>query len=446
MPTPTDERLLQLLTNAANPDARARDRLARAYSGGYDGADTLHNVYLDFGYPVKVEFSHAWNMYRRFGIARNVADLPVITTWTTLPEIVAPEAFVRELERLAKRTKLWRRIIDLDKRQRIGRYAGLFVRVRDGKAPSEPIDKLGGAGAVVQFVPLYEGQLRISKTDNNAMSERFGLPEMYEYTSSTTGNKNENIAVTFEIHHSRVIIAAEGADDGGVLGVSALEAPYNSLLDLRKIIGAGGEGFYRNAAQSVVFKLDDTSQAQGLASLLDEFNENFDEFTRDRMRKALWTPGLTPETLQSSLAAPGEFFNNALNDVAAAARIPATILIGQQTGRLASTEDGRNFLSGINSRREDDAGEMVAAVLDWLIQYGALPFAEYEIVWDDLLALSDTERLANSDKMADINVKQFNSGGAPVFTEAEIREAAGFDPDELPDAGGLPTEADNAEE
>lgn len=417
----------RLLLNTLND---VRSRIASAISGGYDFADTLHNIYLDFGYPQSIDFFNYWNMYRRFGIAKNVCDLPVDITWIRLPEIESDDAqFMREFERLADATSLWIRLNAADKRQRVGRYAGIFMRVRDGKKPSEPIDgKLNGIGSIMQMIPLYEGQLSVLEVDNNPTSESYGLPKMYEFSGGAVGNRNEKIANSFSIHPDRIVIVSEDADNGGIYGVSALEAPYNSLMDLRKILGGGGEGFYKNAAQSIIFNLQDGSSAKANEALLNRFNEQYDEFAHNRFRRAMWTPGMDAKTLDSSLTNPKDFFFNSLYDVAASCKIPATILIGQQTGRLASSEDSRSFLSMVNSRRENFGTETVDAVIDWLISRGILPMARYEVVWDDLLALSKNEQLDNAVKMASINDAQFKSGGGAVFESTEIRETAGFDP------------------
>jgi len=430
-----------LRVNASFEEAQAtRSRLAAAISGGYDFADTLHNVYLDYGYPQTLTFSHFWNMYRRFGIAQNVVELPVDTGWMDVPEVKAGAAFLREFEDITKRLFLWNRLKGLDTRQRVGRYAGMFMRVRDSRPPNQPIaGKLGGPAALVQMVPLHEGQLEVVEVEQDATKDNFGLPKMYRYNSSGVGGRNEKSAAAFDIHPDRIIIAAEGADTGDIYGIPALEAPYNSLMDLRKIIGAGGEGFYKNAAQSVVFKLTDPAAAKANETRLAKFNESFDDFAHNRMRRAMWTPGLDPKVLESSLANPKEFFDNALNDVAAACKIPATILIGQQTGRLASGEDSRHFLSMANSRRANFQSELVRDVFDWMIKWGVLRSDNYEIEWPDLLARSDEEKLGNAETMAKINQVMFQAGESLPFTSEEVREAAGFDPEEMPE-GEIPSE------
>ena len=418
-----------------------RNHLASIISGGYDSADTLHNIYLDFGYPGTLRFTNFWNMYRRFGIAKNVVELIPDHGWATAPMVEGPDAFTSELDKLVSRMNIWNRLKGLDTRQRVGRYAGIFMRVRDGKQPKEPLEGLPGEAAVMDIIPLYESQLEVFDTDDNPASETFGEPTMFQYSSSVTGNRNENNGAAFEIHPSRIIIASEEADNGFIYGFSSMEACYNSLMDLRKIIGAGGEGFYKNAAQSIIFKLMDTQNAAQYQDLLEDFNEQYDEFAQNRFRRAMWTPGLEPQALQTNLSNPKEFFQNALNDVAAATKIPATILIGQQTGRLASSEDAASFLSMVQSRRQNFGTQMVNNFLDWCIQYGVLPAAEFQVEWDDLLARSDDEKLAGAKKMSEINKDQFTSGGDIPFSGEEIRETAGFDPDEMEE----PDESDAGE-
>jgi hypothetical protein len=415
----------QLLINSIND---TRSRIAQAISGGYDFADTLHNIYLDFGYPQNLSFFNFWNMYRRFGIAKNVVELPADTMWMRNPSIESEnEQFEREFESLVDQLSFWVRMKGVDTRQRIGRYGALFMRVRDGMTPDKPIDSLNGISSIMQIVPLNEGQLQVLETDSDPMSERYGLPKMYHFNGGEAGNRNDQIANSFSIHPDRVIVISEDADNGGIYGMSSLEACYNSLMDLRKILGGGGEGFYKNAAQSIVFNLQDGASAKANEALLNKFNEQYDEFARNRFRRAMWTPGMDAKTLDSELRDPKEFFFNALYDVSAASKIPATILIGQQTGRLASSEDSRAFLSAMNSRAANFGTDAIKAVLDWMIFRNVLPAADYSVEWPDLLALSQEEQLVNADLMSAINEKQFRSGGVVPFDGEEIREAAGLE-------------------
>ncbi len=416
----------KLILNSIND---LRSRLSQAVGGGYDFADTLHNIFLDFGYPESLTFSNFWNMYRRFGIAKTVIEYPPDVTWMRPPVVESEnDQFIKEFGLLVEQISLWSRMHAIDKRQRVGTYAGMFMRVRDNKSPEQPIDsKLNGVGSIMQIMPLYEGQLKVIETHSDPKEDNYNLPKMYEYNESGTGSRNSANSNTFKIHPDRIVIVSEDADNGGIYGTSSLEAPYNSLMDLRKILGGGGEGFYKNSAQNIVFELKDAASAAGNKELLSQFNENYDEFSRNRHRRSIWTPGLEAKALESNLINPKDFFFNSLYDVAASSKIPATIIIGQQTGRLASSEDSRSFLSSINSRRDIFGTESTKAMIDWCIKHGILPSALYELVWEDLLALSKKEQLENADQMATINDKLFKSGQEVAFKSEEIRETAGFE-------------------
>ena len=427
------KQLTQMVSQIANDmtvNATAdsfRQRFARFGAGGYDFADTMHNIYLDFGYPASLDFFNFLNMYKRFGIATSVIELYPDTCWSSPPKIKGSEQFNSDLKKLSKRTKLFVRLKGLDIRQRVGRYGGMFMRVADGKKLSDPLEGTFSENALIDMKPLYESQLEVIESDLDPTSIRFGLPIMYQLSGSADGSRNEDAVSTVNIHYTRVVIAAEGSDNGWIYGIPVLESIYNSLMDLRKIAGAGGEGFYKNAAQSVVFNLKDAASATANKDLLDKFNEKYDDFAANRSRRALWTPGLEAKPLDSSLADPKNHFMNSLNDVAAGSKIPATILIGMQTGRLASSEDSRSFLAIAQSRRETFLTDVVEDIINWMIKFGILPASDYEVEWDDLLARSDDEKLGNAEKMSTINERQFKSGQGSPFSGDEIREAAGFD-------------------
>lgn len=418
------------LTANSDMDNSFRQRIMQIRSGGYDFADTLHDIYMDYGYPAELDFYNFWNMYRRFGVAKRIVNIYPDMGWKDLP-MLGNDALQKEIDGLPKKLNFWNRLKAADKRQRVGRYSALFLRVRDGKKPEQPIvGKLNGVASLMEIMPLYESQIDPVEVDDNPMSETYGLPIMYQYRSDV-GNRNPDVADTFNIHPSRLIILSEEADDGGIYGFSQLEAPYNSLMDLRKILGAGGEGFYKNAAQSIVFELQDASSAKANKELLDGFNENYDDFAKNRARRAMWSPNMKPHVLDSSLSEPKSFAEAVLFDIAAACDVPITILIGQLTGKLASDQDIKTLLSRTQSRRVNWQTVMLSAVIDKFIEIGIFKAGSYEIEWPDAMAASDDEKLELAVKMADINHKQFTAGGEIPFAGNEIRNVAGYEDEDL---------------
>jgi len=422
-----------------------RYKMAQAISGGYDFSDTLHNIYLDYGYPASLSFFNFWNMYRRFGVAKRVVELAPDQTWMDDPIVESDDrTFMRDLRTLIGTDEdgvltknsvgLWRRVKGLDTRQRVGRYAGMFMRVRDGKTPDQKLEgTLNGLSALVDMVPLYEGQLTVQSTNDNAMDDDFGQPSMYQFVSSGAGNRNEKQGASFNIHPSRIVIAAEGSDNGGIYGIPALESIYNDLMDLRKTLGGGAEGFYKNAAQSIVFDLKDAASAASNQELLNQFNENFDEFSHNRARRSMWTPGMEANTLESNLISSDPFVQGSLLAISSGSGIPVALLTGNQTGRLAGDQDSKAYLGNIQARRTDFGSDLVTSVIDWLMKYAILPTVPYAVEWPDAQAPSQEQKLGNADKMAETNQRSFDGGGGQIYSEEEIREAGGFDAEELPE-------------
>jgi hypothetical protein len=410
-----------------------RESTTNSLTGGYDFADPLHNIYSDFGYPFTLTFFNFWNMYRRFGIARAVCNIPPDFTWSDLPEIDGGDKFNSELEQLALNIKLWARLKGLDRRQRVGRYAGLFVRVKDDKELTEPIDSLTGIDSVESVTPLYEGQLKISTTDDDPKSVNFGNPVLYNVETSATGGRNERSSASFTVHFSRVITVAEDSDDGSIYGISALESVFNDLMDLRKISGAGGEGFYQNTRSAPVITTKEGYKLPSTQKDKDALEEQMDEYL-NKWRKKFVSAGFEFQYPDIKLDNPAEFYQNSLSNVSGGSGIVTKILIGHQEGRLASDEDAKHFLGTQNIRRSDFGTEIIVKWIDWCVLFNVLPApVDLTIEWSDLLARSQDEQIETSGKMAKTNEAQFRAGGSPVFSEEEIREIAGFDPEELPE-------------
>tara|TARA_R110002051_G_scaffold324424_2_gene421614 strand:+ start:15213 stop:16580 length:1368 start_codon:yes stop_codon:yes gene_type:complete len=400
--------------------------LAKFQGGGYDHADTLHNIFEDFGYPSQLNFFNFWNMYRRFSVASAIVEMPVDICWLSSPEINGSELFNKEFLTLSKNTKLWNRLKGLDKRQRIGRYAGLLIEVRDGKKLSEPVDALNGVGSISNLKPIYEGQLEVVTTNKDQTSDDFDKPTMYSYNSSATGDRSDESTFSGQVHPSRLIIAAEGADDGSIYGISALENIYNDLMDLRKISGSGGEGFYQNTRSAPVITTKDgfkaPSDKEGKAAL----EKEIDDFL-GKWQKKFVSQGLEFNYPNIKLDNPKEFADIAWSNISAGSKLPSDEIRGTQTGVLAGDKNSKSTLRRMNSRRENFLNELVTNVIDWMILYRVLPASTFEIVWDDLLSSSDDEKLTLGDKMASINEKSFRAGLSAVFSEDEIREASGYE-------------------
>lgn len=383
----------------------------------------------DYGYSIHLDFWFYHAMYSRTGLAHAVVTRTVDSCWLTNPTISIGEdddarnAQEKALDDLFDRLDFWNQCRDLDEMQRVGHYSGAIMRVADGLPLSKPLDGKFSADKIDQIMPAWEGQLQVSETDTNPDSLRYGLPTMYTYHQRGVSRTNQRDGnETFQVHHSRVIIWNEGARGNTIYGRSALEPCFNALMDWEKVRGAGGEGFWRQAALRAVLQANDKTGGQmpkqeeldELSDVIAEMMQSFDQVP--------FLGNMDLNTMQTTLSDPKGFAEIILQDVAAGAGRSAKGLVGAQTGVLAGEEDTGQDLRTDQSRRENYLTKQIGKMLDWFVFYGVIPDADWQVHWDDLAAPSDSAKLDNVVKMSDINMK--NPG---TFTPEEMRTAAGYD-------------------
>lgn len=415
-------------------------------TGTYHESSRKRNLYDQAGYPDIVVPDMLFNMYRRFGLAKAVVDLKPNKTWQKPPVVYEGEAdkdrraekpteFEKVFDKYAKKWKLWDRLLGVDKRQRVMRYAGLLIICREPTArkPHEPLERVIGPEAIVKFKPVYETEIIINEAHQDITQPEYGLPKMFQFRARTPGSRNPWENEQYELHPSRVITFAEGADDDSPYGVSSLEPVYNALMDAEKTRMAGAEGQFKKAKQRTVINLDEEIGSPPDADEDDPelaaMHEAIDKFERD-MNNMLIMQGASAQTLDTTLADPNSAWMLAVNEIAAAEETPATIFIGQQTGRLASDEDNTYFASTVTSRRKSFGSDMVLTFIERLTDIGALPrHGELTIEWDNISDPTQSEKLDSASKMAAVNKTDFDAGGSgAIFSENEMRETAGFEP------------------
>jgi hypothetical protein len=250
-----------------------------------------------------------------------------------------------------------------------------------------------------------------------------------EIPDSSTSTSIETRTRSFEVHPDRVLL---WSDDGTIHSDSLLLAGYNDLLTLEKVSGAGGEGFWKNAKSAPVLSVDKETQLSEMARAMgvapDEVADAMNEQVGDWQKgfdKLLMLQGMKAEVLGITLPQPAEFFNIALQSFAASINIPLKVLVGNQTGERASTEDAQDWAQVNMARRSNHVKPMIREFLNRLERFGIIAAADYTIGWTDLTESSATEKLERAFKMADINAK---STDELIFTGGEIREAVGYEP------------------
>lgn len=400
-------------------------------------------AWADYGYPRHLEFSDYWSMYRRNGIAKAMVQKKADRSWQTYPVLLENEEphdmtpWEKEVKQLFDRTQFWKMLKGTDVRNRVGKYSGLIYIFADGKRPDEPVDRVpGGVNGLIKVIPCYESQLEPSQWDTNPNSPTYGEPSMYQFNETAIGDHSGvNPGRVMTVHPSRVQIWAEGADDGTIYGVPCLEGGFNALLTLEKIIGAGGEGFWKNARSPMKLTIDKDAQLSQLATMLgtdvsgiaDKLDEVLADFNSG-LDKGLSLQGIDAENLTIELPNPKEFFDIAMQEAAASEDYPLPVLLGHQTGERASSEDSKEFDGMIMARRETFVIPQINHAIRHLMDVGVIkPKEDWFLDWDDLTEQTAAEKLANAKTMSETNRNMVGTGEPVPFTSEQIAEAGGVE-------------------
>ena len=452
--TLTDEQLLQSAQLAINNSQDiVRQRLSFTSQGVIKNTKRAF-IEREFGYPEDLTFSDFYKLYKRVGAARGFVDRLIDISWVDYLKFI--DGDIREQD--TKLTpweqtvtdlfndKLWTSIVEADKRGIVGRYSALIIQLRDNRTWDQPVDtavtnRLQPQDAIVRLIPAWEEQLKPIEWNSDETDENYGQVTMYQFNETSVDSKSTKPRISRRIHPDRVLILNETSvinsiDDG----FSQLEVGYNDLLDMMKYSGGGAEGFLKNSSRPVHVNYDpDTDMSElerelrkrGHESIADAMNNQI-SLLNSGTDSALITSGATANVLSVTPADPSPGWTVSTNSYAASVLMPFTIIFGQQTGRLASDEDKKDYAKRGIARRNGFLTKLIKEFVNQLIRLKVIePLVNGTLTlkWSDLLAPSQAERIDIMIKMSDVNVKAQQSMGIPVFTPNEIREAGGYEPD-----------------
>ena len=422
-------------------------QLAREAAAGFGSLDTKRpTAWQQYGYSTNPTFAEMLQAYERHPAAHGAVHRLLDKCWQSLPRIKSPASdqetpWEKRVNAILRSTQAWAKLRDLDRRNMVGRYAALIYRVADGKSLREPLDR---ASRLVDLVPLYEDQLRVTMWESDTTSVSYGQPLMYQYQSRRvqTGDNQGQPIEWADVHPSRVQILAEGSVGDMFDGVPMLRAGFNSLVDLEKISGGSGESFLKNSARTLVFQYDRDTSVQAIGEngervSVRQAHEQQARALNRNQDSSIVMQGGTAQTLQTSTHDPKPSFEVAANLFAASVRIPFVILFGQQTGRLASDEDKADFAARAKSRQTNELTPMLEQFVKRMQAAGIIDPGEFEVEWPPLDAPGDKDKLEILKGMTAAMREAFGAGVQGLFEVDELRRVVGFEPLQN---DGIPTE------
>lgn len=413
----------------------ARRALAGLVGGSLDTKRTT--AWHEYGYPEQLTPVDFYKAYARHGIAQGAVNKLHGACWATDPWLIEgePQDQKREETKWERDVKeclpddFWHQFAEADRRRLVGRYAALILLLRDSKRLHEPV-VAAGALLLDEVVPVWQGALQVAQSDAAT-----GKPQMYSYTDINN--------VQHDVHPDRVLILGDMAQ--GAIGF--LEPGYNNIVNLEKIEGGSGESFLKNASRQPHINFDKDVNLHQLAQMVGAqdpsgIQEKVDEVAQGLARgidKTLVTQGATATMLTANVPDPKPHYEINVNTAAAAWDIPVKILVGNQTGERASTEDQKYWAARCQSRRVRTLSREIKAAVRHLQRIKVLPeLRTLTVMWDDLTVPTIAERLANGKVMAEINASAIQTGAA-IFDDDEIRATAGFEAKKDANVGTDPT-------
>lgn len=385
------------------------------------------NLYEALGWPLTIDYGDYLAKFERHALARAVIDRPVNATWrggVTLLE--SDEAEDTELEKgwkeLDKELSLISNFARVDRLTGIGQYGILLLGFDDTPTKESFSNPVAAGKRILHYVkPLGQISAEIKESVTDPSNERYGLPEIYGVTLKDELSVNTTSHQEIQVHHTRVIHIASGLLESEVLGTPRLQAVFNQLQDIEKIVGGSAEMYWRGARPGYQGIVDE--DAQITEDMLEDLETQIKEY-EDNLRRMLINEGIEFKALATQVSDPVPSFDVQIQMISAITGIPKRILTGTERGELASTQDSEAWLSLIQARREDFAEPaIIRPFVDRCIEYGVLAESkeDYSIEWEDLYALGEKEQA----EVGNIRAKSIQAYGASGMAQ-DVMPVEGF--------------------
>ena len=391
------------------------------------------DLYQAFGYMLDIKYDDYKARYERQDIAAAIINRPVSATWRGGFKLVEfsddkDTPLEKDWQILMDEFCLLSKFVRLDKLSGIGCYGVLLLGLAD-------IDKNDNAGfaqpvsgknnKLLYLKPLSEKSAKVSEWEKNPGNNRFGKPKFYNIT---LGIDKSTSTSELKVHYSRVLhVPAGQLLESETNGTPRLQAVFNRLMDLEKMVGGSAEMFWRGARPGYQGKVDENYTVT--QETIEDLQNQLDEYEND-LRRFFVNRGIDFKALEMQIADPSKHVDVQLQMISAVTGIPKRILTGAELGELASSQDITNWNTMVQSRRTEYAeAVIVRPFVDMCIEYGILAAPSekgYGIEWADLWAPSDKEKA----EVGKIRAEAAAAAGMVMPMDAVLQFLLGLTPEQ----------------
>lgn len=400
--------------------------------------DTKRDLDKECGYPQDITGQLCKSLYEREGIAQRVVTILPDESWKMDPEVYETEdeaetAFEKAWKDLVKKFNLYNFLKRADRMSGIGTYGVILLGLSDGLMPNMPVpgvtfDVEGNLTGFGKTKLLYlrtfdETQVTVAKFDTEPTSFRFGLPEFYtinfaqvQTDSGHSGATSPEPAPTqTTIHWHRIVHLADNREASDVFGTPRMKPVYNRLYDLRKILAASGEGYWKGAFPGISFEMDPNIAATAALDK-DSLRKEMEEYSNG-LQRYLALVGVSAKSLAPQVADPGPHFVTHLKAICVSLGIPYRIFMGSEEAQLAGEQDSSAWNERLKDRQQKYITPMVLTPFAMrLIAVGACPpLTKMEegitVAWNDLHTPSAKDKAEVAKILTDAITTYVGSGG-----------------------------------
>lgn len=316
--------------------------------------------------------------------------------------------------------------------ERLGEFSLIFLGLADDavaeggaddleeEVDADSLEEMDPDDALRYLTPYDQGRVdpdEIDWVDDDPTDPRFGKPRSYQVD---LGDNRP----TVQVHHSRVIHVVGNVFDDELKSDSVLKQSLNRIDDIEKILGASAEGYWRSAYQGLVISPPERNGQQ--AEFKDDGEGLHKQIRRyiQNMSREIFT-GADIDTIESSTEDPTGHLEGQYRDISAGHDIPQSILMGNETGERATSEDRAMWHErAAEFRREYCAPVELRPTLDRLINLNVFPEpeGEYRVEWPALEEQSEQDQADVAQTLA--NAVNTGTGGNPLqaMTVEEFRQ------------------------
>ena len=365
------------------------------------------DINYECGYPDSISVEDYKSLFKRLGAAKRVVNILPEKTWATPPAVYETEEedetlFEEKWKALNKKMRVFHYLNRIDILSGVGRFGVLIIGLDDGKPldqPVEGIDEITGQSTgtikertILYLKPFDEALVQIKSREMDQASPRYGLPKKYAIVfASSADDSGRAIGETKEVHWTRVLHVADGRESSEVYGTPRMEAVYNHLLDLRKVLAGSSEMFWKGGFPGLSFETQPDIDDADLDT--ESLKDQAEDYMNGLQRYFALT-GMTVKSLTPQVANPDSHVESNIRMIAASLGVPYRIFIGTEEAKMAGAQDVANFNERIASRQINYAEPYVLrAFVDRLILLGVLPeVEEYFVSWEDLNTPTNEEK------------------------------------------------------